>query len=172
MSQRLHRSLTRTHLLTSTAADLRGLLEIPSLGLRTPLYADTREVNLNRGAGLIPGMAGPGEGGNLGVAAHRDGTFRALENIRVGAAIQVRTAEFHYTYHVTSITVVDRTDAELLRQTAESAITLVTCYPVPIRGTRTRTLRGARPARFDSRGRRAHHAAASGEDRGHLNHLK
>src|SRR6187431_819772 len=32
---------------TSTATDLRGLLEIPSLGLRTTLYADTREVNLN-----------------------------------------------------------------------------------------------------------------------------
>lgn len=114
---------------TSTATDLRGLLEIPSLGLRTPLYADTREINLNRGAGLIPGMAAPGEGGNLGVAAHRDGIFRPLENIQVGAAIEVRTAEFHYTYHVTSIAVVDRTDAALLRHTDEPAITLVTCYP-------------------------------------------
>lgn len=114
---------------TSTATELRGLLEIPSLGLRVPLYADTREINLNRGAGLIPGMAEPGEGGNLGVAAHRDGTFRALENIRVGAAIEVRTAEFHYVYHVTSIAVVDRTDAALLRPTGETAITLVTCYP-------------------------------------------
>lgn len=114
---------------TSTATDLRGLLEIPSLGVRAPLYADTREINLNRGAGLIPGMAEPGEGGNLGVAAHRDGTFRPLENIRVGAAIEVRTADFHYTYHVTSITVVDRTNAALLRHTDEPAITLVTCYP-------------------------------------------
>lgn len=113
----------------ATVTDLRGLLEIPSLGLRTPLYADLSEVNLNRGAGLIPGMAGPGEGGNLGVASHRDGTFRPLENIQVGAAIEVRTADFHYIYHVTSIAVVDRTDAALLRHTDESAITLVTCYP-------------------------------------------
>jgi len=112
-----------------TPTDLRGLLEIPSLGLRLPLYADLREINLNRGAGLIPGMAGLGERGNLGVAAHRDGTFRPLENIRVGAAIEVRTADVRYTYHVTSITVVDRTDAALLRPTDESAITLVTCYP-------------------------------------------
>ncbi|MFC4313580.1 class D sortase [Steroidobacter flavus] len=111
------------------ATDPRGLLEIPSLGLRAPLYSDTSEVNLNRGAGLIPGMAGPGEGGNLGVAAHRDGTFRPLENIQVGATIEVRTADFHYIYHVTSIVVVDRTDAALLRHTDAPAITLVTCYP-------------------------------------------
>jgi sortase A len=114
---------------TSTATNLQGLLEIPSLGLRAPLYSDTSELNLNRGAGLIPGMASPGEGGNLGVAAHRDGTFRPLENIQVGAAIEVRTAAFHYIYHVTSIAVVDRTDAGLLRHTDEPAITLVTCYP-------------------------------------------
>jgi LPXTG-site transpeptidase (sortase) family protein len=114
---------------TSTATNLQGLLEIPSLGLRAPLYSDTSELNLNRGAGLIPGMASPGEGGNLGVAAHRDGMFRPLENIQVGAAIEVRTADFHYIYHVTSIAVVDRTDAALLRHTDEPAITLVTCYP-------------------------------------------
>jgi sortase A len=113
----------------STATNLQGLLEIPSLGLRAPLYSDTSELNLNRGAGLIPGMASPGEGGNLGVAAHRDGTFRPLENIQVGAAIEVRTAAFHYIYHVTSIAVVDRTDTGLLRHTDEPAITLVTCYP-------------------------------------------
>jgi sortase A len=112
-----------------TVPGLLGLLEIPSLGLSTPLYTDTSEVNLNRGAGLIAGMSGPGQGGNLGVAAHRDGVFRALETIEVGAAIEVRTASFHYVYRVTSIAVVDRSDAALLRRTDEPAITLVTCYP-------------------------------------------
>jgi sortase A len=110
-------------------ARLQGLLEIPSLGLRTPLYADSGEVNLNRGAGLIAGMSGPGKGGNLGIAAHRDGIFRPLENIQVGAAIELRTGNFHYVYRVTSIAVVDRTDAALLRRTDQPAITLVTCYP-------------------------------------------
>lgn len=121
--------IVRPAAIAEAVPGLQGLLEIPSLGLRTPLYSDTSEVNLNRGAGLIAGMSGPGEGGNLGVAAHRDGTFRALENIRVGAAIEVRTAGYHYVYRVTSIAVVDRTDAALLRRTDDSAITLVTCYP-------------------------------------------
>lgn len=127
------------------ASDLQGLLEIPSLNLRTPIYSDTSEVNLNRGAGLIAGMSMPGQGGNLGVAAHRDGIFRALENIRVGAAIEVRSAGFQYVYRVTSIAVVDRTDAALLRRTAEPAITLVTCYPF--------RFIGAAPWRFVVRGR-------------------
>lgn len=113
----------------AAVSELQGLLEIPSLGLRTALYSDTSEVNLNRGAGLIAGMSGLGQGGNLGVAAHRDGTFRALENIQVGAAIELRTAAFHYSYRVTSIAVVERTDAALLQRTDEPAITLVTCYP-------------------------------------------
>jgi len=110
-------------------SELSGVLEIPSLGLSTPLYSDSSEINLNRGAGLIAGMAGPGEGGNLGVAAHRDGIFRALENIQVGAVIEVRTASIHYVYRVASIAIVDRTDAALLRRTGEPSITLVTCYP-------------------------------------------
>lgn len=115
--------------LVAPATDLLGSIEIPSLALRTPLYSNTDEINLNRGAGLIARMARPGEGGNLGVAAHRDGIFRPLENIQVGAAIEVRTASFHYVYHVTSIDVVERTDAALLRRTDAPSITLVTCYP-------------------------------------------
>lgn len=129
---------------TVEVSGLQGLLEIPSLALRTPLYSDTSEVNLNRGAGLIAGMSGIGQGGNLGVAAHRDGAFRPLEDIQVGAAIEVRTAGFHYVYRVTSIAVVDPTDVALLRRTDEPAITLVTCYPF--------RFVGAAPRRFVVRG--------------------
>jgi len=115
--------------LDAAPADPLGSLEIPSLGLRAALYAEASEINMNRGAVLIPRMAAPGEVGNLGIAAHRDGIFRPLELIGVGDAIAVRTAGFQYVYRVTSITVVERTDAALLRRTAEPSITLVTCYP-------------------------------------------
>jgi LPXTG-site transpeptidase (sortase) family protein len=114
---------------TDLPRDLVGALEIPSVGLRAALYADTSEVHLNRGVGLIAGMAAPGEVGNLGVAAHRDGTFRPLEHIEVGAKVELHADNRRYVYRVTSITVVDRTDAALLRRTDESVITLVTCYP-------------------------------------------
>lgn len=113
----------------ASVTDPVASLEIPSLGLRTALYSDTGEVNLNRGAGLIQGMAGPGQGGNLGVAAHRDGIFKPIENIAIGARVEVHTMGARYVYHVTSITVVERTDAALLQRTDAPSITLVTCYP-------------------------------------------
>lgn len=145
-----------------TTADPLGSLQIPSLDLHTALYSDTSELNLNRGAGLIRGMAAPGEGGNLGVAAHRDGIFRPLEKIEVGAAIEVRTVDSLYVYRVSSITVVDRTDSALLRRTDEPAITLVTCYPFRFVGPAPRrfVVRG----RLDSvRGSRATHDKALGK---------
>lgn len=140
-----HTALPRSAPLDAAPADLLGSLEIPSLGLRAPLYSEASEINMNRGAVLIPRMAAPGEVGNLGIAAHRDGIFRPLEHIEVGAAIAVRTAGFQYVYHVTSITIVERTDAALLRRTAEPSITLVTCYPF--------RYVGPAPKRFVVRGR-------------------
>ena len=73
--------------LPSSATGALATLEIPSLQLRTPLYSDTSELNLNRGAGLIRGMASPNGIGNVGIAGHRDSIFRPLEEIELGAEI-------------------------------------------------------------------------------------
>lgn len=108
---------------------LIGVVEIPSVSLEVPLYSDTSELHLNRGAGLIPGMARPGSAGNVGVAGHRDGYFRSLRNVKVGQLIEVRTRAAHYRYRVSSLTTVPSTDARLLEPTPQPAITLVTCYP-------------------------------------------
>jgi len=108
---------------------LIGVVEIPAVGLQVPLYSDTSELHLNRGAGLIPGMARPGSTGNIGVAGHRDGYFRSLRNVKVGEIIDVRTRGARYRYRISSVAVVPSTDARLLGPTARPAITLVTCYP-------------------------------------------
>ena len=50
-----------------------GLLEVPSVGLRVPVYPSDSELNMDRGAGIIDGMAYPHEPGNIGIAGHRDG---------------------------------------------------------------------------------------------------
>ncbi|MET0984152.1 MAG: hypothetical protein ABW034_01975, partial [Steroidobacteraceae bacterium] len=42
-----------------------AVLRIHSIGLEIPVFADVRELYLNRGAGLIPGTQPPGLGGNL-----------------------------------------------------------------------------------------------------------
>jgi sortase A len=108
---------------------LVGIVAIPDVGLEVPLYSDASELNLNRGAGLIPGMARPGDAGNVGIAGHRDGYFRLLREVKVGEIIQVRTARARYLYQVAALSIVAPTDTRLLAPTPTSAVTLVTCYP-------------------------------------------
>lgn len=109
--------------------EVLGMLRIPQLNLRAPLYPDTHWIHLNRGVGLIPAMADPGRAGNLGIAGHRDGFFRALKDIKIGMGIEVLTRERLYRYRVTDIAVVDKTDTGLLQPTRSATISLVTCYP-------------------------------------------
>lgn len=114
---------------TLDAGPLVGTLQIPDLQLLVPLYADTDELHLNRGVGLIEGMALPGQPGNLGIAGHRDGFFRVLRDIRKGQRVEVSTPANRYVYEISGVTIVDATDASLLAPTRERSLTLVTCYP-------------------------------------------
>jgi hypothetical protein len=64
---------------------------IPDIALHVPIYSDASELHLNRGADVIEDMSLP-EGGNLGIAGHRDGYFRALKDLRRGALIDLTHA--------------------------------------------------------------------------------
>lgn len=107
-----------------------AVLRIPSLGLEVPVYAGTSTATLNRGAGLIEGTALPGgDGGNIGIAAHRDGFFRSLQGIQSGADIYVDTIQSSRRYRVTDVRVVVPQNLAVLADTARPTVTLVTCYP-------------------------------------------
>ena len=106
-----------------------AVLTVPSLKLEVPVFAGEDEVSLNRGAGLIEGMGLPDQGGNTGIAGHRDGFFRALKDIKVGDLIEIRTRIKLHRYRVTSIDIVDKNDNRLLADTELPVVTLVTCYP-------------------------------------------
>ncbi len=67
----------------------QALLHIRRVELTVPVYADTSDSTLNRGAGLIAGTASPGAAGNTGIAAHRDGFFRALKDVALGDRIEI-----------------------------------------------------------------------------------
>lgn len=106
-----------------------AVLRVPKLDLAVPVYPTTAEVYLNRGVGVIAGMALPDRGGNLGLAGHRDGFFRVLKDIDPGTVIEVETHRRMHRYRVSSIDIVDKADGRLLVDTDEPTITLVTCYP-------------------------------------------
>ena len=108
---------------------LLGRLEIPVLDLAVMVLDGTDEVTLNRAVGRIQGTARPGEMGNLGIAGHRDGWFRALKRVTPGDEIFLRTLDGRYRYQVEEIEIVEPSETQVLAPTDDARLTLVTCYP-------------------------------------------
>ena len=106
-----------------------GVLEIPSVGVKVPVYQSNSELVMDRGAGIIDGMAYPHEPGNIGISGHRDGYFRALKDIKVGDPILLETLEGPKRFHIAATEIVAIGDKRLLRDTKDQTVTLVTCYP-------------------------------------------
>jgi|SRR5688572_24734856 sortase A len=106
-----------------------AVLRIPSLPLEVPVYSDTSEMNLDRGAGRIPGTAGLEQSGNLGLAAHRDGFFRKLKDAEIGMEMLLEHGGRTQRYHIVEISIVTPEDGSVLAPTSRPSITLVTCYP-------------------------------------------
>ena len=84
---------------------------------------------MDRGAGVIDGMAYPHELGNIGISGHRDGYFRVLKDVQVGDPIILQTLEGPKHFRINATKIVQIKDKTLLRDTDEQSVTLVTCYP-------------------------------------------
>jgi sortase A len=107
-----------------------AVLRIPALHLEVPVLEGTDEVTLNRGVGRIAGTSLPGQGGNIGIAGHRDGFFRRLKDIRTGDAIELVTISQTDVFVVDQVRITSPADVSVLRpRTKHSSLTLVTCYP-------------------------------------------
>jgi len=115
--------------LSSYANPPMGVLRIPKIHLEAPIVEGTDELSLNRGVGHIVGTPEIGEEGNLGIAGHRDGFFRALKDVVPGDTVELDTGDTTWTYVIDHITVVDPTDVNVLRPRDGDSLTLVTCYP-------------------------------------------
>ena len=115
---------------TERSTDLPiAILSIAAVGLEVPVFEDTSERNLNRGAGWVAGTAAPNQGSNMAIAAHRDGYFRALKDVRVGQDLVLTSLNEVQRYRVTEVLIVDPEDIWVLEPTSANAVTLVTCYP-------------------------------------------
>ena len=117
------------HALAARMGAPLAVLSIPRLGLDVPVFEGTDGPTLSRGAGRIAGTAQPGELGNIGIAAHRDGFFRSLKDIHMGDRIELAQLRHQFIYTVDNIMVVDPSDTTLLKARARPSLTLVTCYP-------------------------------------------
>lgn len=113
-------------------------MDIPSIKLSVMVLPGVDALCLNGGVGHIPGTPPPGEPGNVGIAGHRDGFFRGLENIAAGEIIRLTTPQGAFEYRVQWTRIVEPRDVSVLQRTGDDALTLVTCYPFRILGSAPR----------------------------------
>ena len=111
------------------AKGVLGRIEIPRLQISGMIAEGTDNGTLKRAVGHVVSTAQPGEVGNVGLAAHRDGLFRGLGGVRKNDLVRIVTIRGTYTYRVEWMAVVDPHRVDVLDSTAEPSITLITCYP-------------------------------------------
>jgi sortase A len=106
-----------------------GRIEIPRISISAIVREGDDDTTLAVAVGHVPGTARPGERGNMALAGHRDSFFRALRHIQVDDVIHVRSLGLGYEYRVDSTEVVSAEEMRVLAPTAETVLTLVTCFP-------------------------------------------
>jgi len=106
-----------------------AILLVPRLHLEAPVFNGTDDLTLNRGVGRIVGTAEIGPSGNIGMAGHRDGFFRALQDVKTGDVVELERPGGTSRYFVDQIEIVNPDDTQVLSPTPTPTITLVTCFP-------------------------------------------
>jgi sortase A len=109
--------------------DVLGRIEISRIGIAVVIIEGVDGKSLRRGVGHLPGSALPGAHGNIALAGHRDTFFRDLRNIRQDDQITLATLGDSYKYQVDSIRIVAENEIQVLEDSGDSVLTLVTCYP-------------------------------------------
>jgi len=112
-----------------------AVLRIPRLKLEVPVYDGTSDAILDLAAGRIEDTALPGTPGNVGIAAHRDGFFRVLKDIKEGDTLELDTPVALQHYRVEWIKITVPEDVSVIDPTPSNAVTLVGCYPFYYQGS-------------------------------------
>jgi sortase A len=106
-----------------------GRIEIPRIGVSVMVLEGNTPRIFRRAAGHLEGTAAPGQTGNVAIAGHRDTFFRPLRNIHDQDIIKFTTLTRTYWYSVESVEVVAPDDVEVLADSPQPILTLITCYP-------------------------------------------
>jgi sortase A len=105
-------------------------LSMPVRGIDLIVLADASGRSMAFGPGLVAGTAPPGTPGNTVLSGHRDTQFRFLRSLAPGDRLRLEDARgAWHDYAVSDALVVDAQAVEILWDTDDSLLTLVTCYP-------------------------------------------
>ena len=107
-------------------------IQIPSIGVDHPVVQGDSWEELKKGVAQHIGTPNPGEKGNVVFSAHNDvfgEIFRYLDRLQQGDKITLFTKQRTYTYVVQQVQIVEPTQVEVMAQTQEPVVTLISCYP-------------------------------------------
>jgi len=137
-------------LLDPAGDGVMGVIEIPKIGVRLPIYHGTGDFGLERGVGHMVGTSLPvgGEGTHCGLAGHRGlpsaRLFTDLDQIESGDLFYINVLGELLAYQVDRISVVLPHELEYLEVVdGEDYVTLITCTPYGV-NTHRLLVRGSR----------------------------
>jgi len=107
-------------------------IQIPAIKVDAPVIQGDGWEQLKKGVGQHAGTPNPGQTGNMVLSAHNDvfgEIFRDLDRLTVGNEITIFTSQKSYRYTVQDIQFVEPTAVEVMANTQEPVVTLISCYP-------------------------------------------
>lgn len=110
-------------------------IQIPAIEVDAPIVQGDGWEQLKKGVGLNAGSAAPGANGNVILSAHNDvygEIFRHLDELQNGDEVILFSGQRSYTYTVQKTLYLEPTAVEVLAQTGEPLVTLISCYPYMI----------------------------------------
>lgn len=111
---------------------VEGTIEIPRIGLSTPLHRGMTLTIINLGPSRWPGTAEPGGLGNMVIAGHRSTWTRPFEDLDLlqpGDQMIVTTSTGRHVYAVTGTDIIDPLDVHIALQSYGHTATLFACHP-------------------------------------------
>lgn len=109
-----------------------GEMEIPAIGLSTPIYRGITMRNINLGPSLWPGTANPGEVGNAVFAGHRTTytrPFFKIDKLVPGDQVIFTVEGRRSVYSVTGHEIVTPDALWIADQTSTPTATIFACHP-------------------------------------------
>lgn len=107
-------------------------IQIPAIDVDAPIVQGDGWEQLKKGVGQLIGTTNPGQNGNMVLSAHNDifgQIFQHLDRLENGDEVIVYTNQQAYVYKVNQTQIVEPTQVEVLANTQEPVVTLISCFP-------------------------------------------
>lgn len=107
-------------------------LQIPAIRVDAPVVQGDNWEQLKKGVGQQIGTPDPGSKGNIVLAGHNDvygEVFRYLDRLNPGDTVILFTSRRQYIYVITGTQMVEPTAVDVMAQTSDARVTLISCHP-------------------------------------------